>query len=293
LDGIFNINKPRGKTSFRIIARIRRLSGEKHVGHAGTLDPDATGVLPVCLGKGTRVIEYLMDNTKAYRARIECGAATDTYDSSGKITQRGDISGINREAVESALGKFHGDIEQIPPMYSAIKHRGQPLYKLAREGINIARKKRKVTIHQIKLVYWRKPVATVDIECSKGTYVRSLAHDLGEYLGCGAHLKNLVRTRSGDFILDDAVTMPVLERAFREGSWRQYLLPIDYVLRDFPSVTVDDDSGNDIKNGKRIILESVEKQSKYCRAYSGDGRFLAILRRTPENSVWQPKKVFI
>ncbi|MGD9143059.1 MAG: tRNA pseudouridine(55) synthase TruB [Dehalococcoidia bacterium] len=293
MDGIFNINKPRGKTSFRIVARIRRLSGEKHVGHAGTLDPDATGVLPVGLGKGTRVIEYLMDNTKAYRARIEFGTATDTYDSSGKITQRGDISGINRKAVESALGKFRGDIEQIPPMYSAIKHRGQPLYKLAREGISIARKKRKVTIHKLKLVYWRKPVATVDIECSKGTYVRSLAHDLGEYLGCGAHLRNLVRNRSGIFSINDAISMQQLERAFRQGSWRQYILPVDSVLRDFPSVTVDDDSEKDIKNGKRIMLESVEKQSKYCRAYSGDGRFLAILRRTPEKSVWQPKKVFI
>jgi tRNA pseudouridine55 synthase len=234
-----------------------------------------------------------MDNTKAYRARIEFGTATDTYDSSGKITQRGDISGINRKAVESALGKFRGDIEQIPPMYSAIKHRGQPLYKLAREGISIARKKRKVTIHKLKLVYWRKPVATVDIECSKGTYVRSLAHDLGEYLGCGAHLRNLVRNRSGIFSINDAISMQQLERAFRQGSWRQYILPVDSVLRDFPSVTVDDDSEKDIKNGKRIMLESVEKQSKYCRAYSGDGRFLAILRRTPEKSVWQPKKVFI
>ena len=141
MDGIFNINKPRGKTSFRIVAQIRRLSGEKHVGHAGTLDPDATGVLLVCLGKGTRVIEYLMNSTKAYRARIELGAATDTDDSSGKITRQGDISDINHEAVESALEKFRGDIEQIPPMYSAVKHRGQPLYKLAREGKTVARKK--------------------------------------------------------------------------------------------------------------------------------------------------------
>ena len=300
MDGIFNINKPRGKTSFKIVALVRRLSGEKHVGHAGTLDPDATGVLPVCLGRGTRVIEYLMDTTKSYRARIEFGASTDTYDASGRITQEGDVSPLNRQTVETALEKFRGDIEQIPPMYSAVKHQGQPLYKLAREGITIERKKRKVTLHHLKLVYWRKPVATVDIECSKGTYVRSLANDLGEDLGCGAHLKNLVRTRCGDFNIDDAISVPELRQTFRQGNWEQFLQPIDIVLRDFPSIVVDDVGENDIKNGKRLTPSQIqtdealaEYSSKYCRAYAEDGRFLGILCRTQEKGVWQPKKVFI
>ena len=291
MDGIFNINKPPRKTSFRTVALIRRLSGEKHVGHAGTLDPDATGVLPVCLGKGTRIIEYLMDTTKAYRARIEFGTATDTFDSSGTVVYHGDVSGITRKTLESALDKFRGDIEQVPPMYSAIKHKGQPLYKLAREGITIPRKKRKVKILQLRLIYWRKPVATIDIECSKGTYVRSLANDLGEYLGCGAHLKNLIRTRNGDFTIENAVSITELERAFRESTWQQLLYPIDYPLRDIPSITVDGARENDIRNGKRITVENAEKKAKYCRAYAEDGRFLAILRQTSEKGVWQPKKV--
>ena len=300
MDGIFNINKPAGKTSFKIVALIRRLSGEKHVGHAGTLDPDATGVLPVCLGRGTRIIEYLMDTTKAYRARIEFGSATDTYDSSGRITRQGDVSDINRNLVEAALENFRGTIEQTPPMYSAVKYQGQPLYKLARAGITVERKKRKAIIHQLKLIYWRKPVATVDVECSKGTYIRSLAHDLGQNLGCGAHIKSLMRTRCGDFSIDDAVSIPQLEQAFRQGCWEQFLHPIDIVLRDFPSIIVNDTVEDDIRNGKRLTFEDnelsggkTENSLKYCRAYSEDGRFLAILSRAKDEGVWQPKKVFI
>ena len=300
MDGILNINKPRGKTSFRIVALIRRWSGERHIGHAGTLDPDATGVLPVCLGRGTRIIEYLMDTTKAYRARIEFGAATDTYDSSGNITRQGDISNINRETVKTALDKFRGTIEQIPPMFSALKHGGQPLYKLAREGISVERKKRKVTIHRLELVYWKKPVATVDIECSKGTYVRSLAHDLGEYLGCGAHLKNLVRTRCGIFDISDAISLPQLRRFFSNGNWQQHLYPIDSVLEDFPALVINREAEEDFKNGKRLMPQqySVEspgtnEASRYGRAYAKDGRFLGILKRTAEEGIWQPKKVMV
>ncbi len=300
MDGILNIDKPAGKTSFKIVALIRRLSGEKHVGHAGTLDPDATGVLPVCLGQGTRIIEYLMDTTKDYRARIEFGTSTDTYDRSGRITRQGDISDINRSIVETALAAFRGKIEQTPPMYSALKHKGQPLYKLARTGISIPRKKRRVIIHRLKLVYWRKPVATVDIECSKGTYVRSLARDLGEYLDCGAHLKSLVRTRCGLFSINDAVSVPQLKQAFRDDNWEQYLHPIDIVLRDFPAIVINPDSEDDIKNGKLLFPGHYKTDgvitgdsSNYSRAYSGDGRFLGILRRTKDEGVWQPKKVFI
>jgi tRNA pseudouridine55 synthase len=300
LDGILNINKPRGKTSFRIVALIRRWSGERHIGHAGTLDPDATGVLPVCLGRGTRIIEYLMDTTKAYRARIEFGSSTDTHDSSGNITRQGDTSDINRDIVIAALRKFLGPIEQTPPMFSALKHKGQPLYKLAREGKSVARKARKVTIHRLELVYWKKPTATVDIECSKGTYVRSLAHDLGEYLGCGAHLKSLVRTRCGIFSIDDAVSLNEIRRSFRNGDWQQYFHPIDSVLGDFPALVIGSAAEEDFKNGKRLTPEQYTVESvgvndtiRYGRAYAEDGRFLGILRRTPEEGIWQPKKVMV
>jgi tRNA pseudouridine55 synthase len=206
LDGILNIDKPAGRTSYSVVAAVKRLAGERRVGHAGTLDPDATGVLPVCLGQATRIIEFFTDTTKTYRAVIELGIATDTYDASGKITQRSDPSKIDRAMFESALVSFRGAIRQTPPMYSAVKQRGQPLYKLARAGVTVERKPRPVTVHRLELIAWQPPSATLEIECSKGTYIRSLAHELGQTLGCGAHLKNLMRTRSGIFDVKNSVS---------------------------------------------------------------------------------------
>lgn len=296
MDGILNINKPPGKTSFGVVAMVKRLSGERRVGHAGTLDPDATGVLPVCLGRATRIVEFLVDTTKTYRAEIEMGTATDTYDGSGQITGRGDPSKIDRAEVESALGAFRGSIRQTPPMYSAVKHQGKPLYELARAGIEVERKSRTVEIHRLELVDWKSPVATVEVECGKGTYIRSLAHDLGQSLGCGAHLKSLVRTRCGLFDIKDAVTMPRLEEAFRHGYWEYFVHPIDSVLQDLSAVVVDDAAEEAIRNGRPVALEKVingSSRQKYCRAYAVDGRFLGILRHIPDKDIWQPKKVLI
>jgi len=297
LDGILNINKPKGITSFRVVARIRKLSGERRVGHAGTLDPDATGVLPVCLGQGTRVIEFLVNTTKTYRARIEFGTATDTYDSSGRIVYNGDISDINRRWVENALGAFRGRIEQTPPMYSAVKQGGQPLYKLARAGITVTRKKRTVVIYRLELLTWRKPTATVEVECSKGTYIRSLAHDLGEYIGCGAFIKNLVRTRCGALDIEDAITLAQFEEAYQKGNWQDYLHPIDSVLQDLPSLIVDEDDEKAFRAGRPVKpAENVAGDNavhRYCRAYADDGRFLGILGRSKERGAWEPKKVFV
>lgn len=296
MDGILNINKPPGKTSFGVVAMVKRLSGERRVGHSGTLDPDATGVLPVCLGRGTRIVEFLVDTAKVYRAEIELGIATDTYDSSGRITGRGDPSKIDRAEVESALDAFRGSIRQTPPMYSAVKHRGKPLYQLARAGIEVERKSRTVKIHRLELVAWQSPVATVEVECGKGTYIRSLAHDLGQSLVCGAHLKSLVRTRCGLFDIKNAVSMPQLEEAFRHGYWEHFLYPVDIVLQDYSALVVDDAAEEAIKNGSPVALEKDSKggsRQKYCRAYSADGRFLGILRRVPDKGVWQPKKVMV
>jgi tRNA pseudouridine55 synthase len=292
LDGIFNINKPAGKTSFGVVASVRRLTGERHAGHAGTLDPDATGVLPVCLGQGTRIVEFFMDARKTYRAEVELGKATDTHDSSGKTTRRGAISGIDSEKLEQALVQFRGNIEQIPPMYSAVKHKGQPLYRLARAGITVQRKRRKVTIHRLKLISWQPPLATLEIECSKGTYVRALANDLGEALGCGANLKKLVRTCYGIFDIEDAISLAQLE----ESDWQQYLHPIDSVLQDIPALTVDDSEEATIKTGSLVKQREEANdydKTKYARAYSRDGRFLAILKYEKESGSWRPKKVLI
>jgi tRNA pseudouridine55 synthase len=300
LDGILNIDKPAGKTSFSVVAMVKRLTGERHAGHAGTLDPDATGVLPVCLGRGTRIIEFLMDTTKIYRAQIEFGKATDTYDGSGKITRQEDPSGIDITRLEKALESFRGTIQQTPPMYSAIKHKGQPLYKLARAGIDVERKSRTVKIHRLELISWQPPEVTLDIECSKGTYIRSLAHDMGQALGCGAYLKSLIRTRCGIFDIKDAISLSQLEEACRRGDWQQFLHPIDSVLQDLQAIVVDEAGEEAIRTGSPVAMEQSDMQNdtgdasqRYGRAYNREGRFLGILQRNAEKGTWQPKKVMI
>ena len=298
VDGILNINKPWGETSFSVVAMVKRLTGERRVGHAGTLDPTATGVLPVCLGQGTRVIEFLVDSTKAYRAQIELGVATDTYDASGNITQKGDPSGVSQEQLVSALTSFCGLIQQTPPMYSAVKYHGKPLYELARAGINIERRSRLTKIHHLELIDWQPPVVTIEVECGKGTYIRSLAHDLGQTLGCGANLKSLTRLRYGLFHIRDAVSVPQLEDAFRYGYWQHFVYPIDIVLLHWTAMVVNDDTGRVIRNGCPLVLDNdagpaSSSFENRCRVYTPDGCFLGVLRFNPERGQWQPEKVFL
>ena len=298
MDGILNINKPCGKTSFSIVAMVKRLSGERRVGHAGTLDPIATGVLPVCLGQGTRVIEFLVDSSKAYQAQIELGIATDTYDASGKITHQESPSGITREHLQTILASFCGSIQQTPPMYSAIKYHGKPLYKLARAGINIELKSRLVKVYRLELIDWQSPLATVEIECSKGTYIRSLAHDLGQALGCGASLKNLVRSRCGLFDIIDSVSIPQLEDAFHYGYWHHFIYPSDIVLSHWMAMVVNDDTGQAIRNGRPFVPEDTNNPAWHsvnnrCRVYTRQGHFLGVMRFNRERGHWQPEKVFM
>ena len=302
MDGILNVNKPRGKTSFGVVALIRRLSGERRVGHAGTLDPEATGVLPICLGQATRVVEFLVDATKTYRAEIELGIATDTYDSTGTIVQRGDISGIGREQVEAVLDSFRGQILQTPPMYSAVKHQGRPLYQLARAGITIERRQRQVEVYRLEVTAWQPPVVTVEVVCSKGTYIRSMAHDIGQVLGCGANVRNLIRLRCGIFGIEEAVSVPELEDAFRDGYWQQFVRPMDSVLTDWRAETVSEETAQVIRNGRPVELESnpggdpeVLTDSVLdtrCRVYTPDGRLLSLMRFDTATRQWLPVKVF-
>jgi tRNA pseudouridine55 synthase len=296
MDGILNINKPWGKTSFSIVSLVKRLSGEKRVGHAGTLDPAATGVLPVCLGQGTRVVEYLVDSPKNYRAEIELGVATDSHDATGTIISRGDPSKVTKKKLLSALDSFRGLIEQTPPMYSAVKHEGKPLYELARAGIKVARKSRKRWIYRLELLDWQSPIVTIEVECGKGTYIRSLADDLGKLLGCGASLKSLARLRCGLFTIEEAITIPQLEEGFRHGYWGRFLYPIDSVLSGWGAVVVDDAAAEAIKNGRPPALEGAELPDSVagnrCRVYTRDGAFLAMLCFDAEKGQWQPEKVF-
>ena len=281
-------------TSFSIVAMVKRLSGERRVGHAGTLDPAATGVLPVCLGQGTRVIEFLVDATKAYQAQIELGVATDTYDATGKITSQGDPSQISQEQLESALSSFCGLIQQTPPMYSAVKYQGKPLYELARAGIEVARKSRLAKIYHLELIDFKPPVFTVDVVCGKGTYIRSLAHDLGQALGCGANLKSLIRLRYGPFDIKSAISLPQLEDAFRYGYWQHLIYPIDTVLLHWTAMVVSDGTSQVIKNGCPLIFENDEshEQPERCRVYTPDGCLLGVLYFHSGRGQWQPEKVF-
>jgi tRNA pseudouridine55 synthase len=296
VDGILNINKPSGKTSFSIVSLVRRLSGESRVGHGGTLDPAASGVLPICLGQGTRVTEFLLEAPKAYRAEIEFGAFTDTDDATGSIISRGDPSGISREEVLSALNSFRGLISQTPPRYSAVKHRGQPLYKLARLGVEVERKSRLRWIYRLELTGWQPPLASIEVECERGTYIRALARDLGQLLGCGAHLRGLVRLRCGPFSLEDAVSLSQLEDSFRYGYWQRFIYPIDFVLLNWAAVVVDNVAEEDIKNGRPLVFGGDDGLRAFsggrCRAYTRDGSFLGVLRFNSEVGQWRPEKVF-
>jgi tRNA pseudouridine55 synthase len=304
VDGILNVNKPSGKTSFSLVARVKHLSREKRVGHAGTLDPQASGVLPICLGQGTRVIEYLFDATKTYRAEIELGVSTDTYDAAGKITRVVDASGIGRQSVEAALTGFQGLIQQIPPMFSALKHLGKPLYLLARQGIEIERKSRPTKIHSLRIVDWHPPVVTLEIICGKGTYIRSLAHDLGEVMGCGASLKNLIRLRVGPFEIGDALTLLQMEEAFHCGYWQQYLYPVDFILTRYPAIVVNQERLKAACNGVPLDLTDEEKANLapfiaqtedkeiLTRVYTPEGNFLGIFSLDYPNNRWKAEKIF-
>lgn len=296
MDGILNINKPVGNTSFSIVSIIKRLIGERRVGHAGTLDPMASGVLPVCFGKGTRIVEFLLESSKVYRAQIELGIATDTHDAIGNITGRGDSSTVKLEQIEHALCSFRGLIQQVPPMFSALKYKGKRLYHLAREGITVNRESRAATIHRLELLDFNTPFITLEIECSRGTYIRSLAHDLGELLGCGAHLKELVRLSYGPFDIESAVSPSQLEDAFANNDWQQFIYPIDTVLGNWSSVVVGDKQEQVIKNGGLVSMENgqIEDGDKVrCRAYNEEGCFLAVLYFNSERGQWQPEKVFV
>lgn len=296
VDGILNINKPPGKTSFSVVSLVKRLSGESRVGHAGTLDPMASGVLPVCLGQGTRIIEFLLDAHKVYRAVVELGLATDTDDAAGNVISRADPSGVSQEQLVSALDSFRGLIAQVPPMYSALKHQGKPLYELARQGVEVERKSRPRWIYHLELKEYKPPLVTIEVECGRGTYIRALARDLGQVLGCGAHLKGLVRLRYGPFSVEEAVSLSQLEDSFRHGYWQNFIYPIDIVLLDWAAVVVDREAEEAIKNGRPIAFTQGDSSgissSERCRAYNCDGLFLGVLRFNPQTGKWQPEKVF-
>jgi len=293
-DGILNLNKPRGPTSHDVVEHVRALTGIRRVGHAGTLDPLATGVLLVCVGRATRVAEYLMAGQKTYRARVRLGIATDTYDAEGQVVAEVPVE-VSRAQVEAALTRLRGAIMQVPPLYSALKHKGTPLHRLARRDIEVERQPRRVHIFRLELTAWEPPACTLEVTCSPGTYVRALAHDLGQALGCGAHLTGLTRLASGNFRLEDTVTLEALAQASAEGRWPDLLHPIDAALSRFPVLHLDADAARRLCSGQGIRVwegGSVGAKAGLARAYGPDGAFLALVAYDPAAGVWRPHKVF-
>jgi tRNA pseudouridine55 synthase len=294
VDGILNIDKPAGLTSFAVVSLIRRLTGERRAGHTGTLDPEATGVLVVCLGQATRIVEFLSKAGKAYRAEIELGTVTDSYDATGRVVRQSDTSGVTADQVIRTLDRYRGVTEQIPPMHSALKHKGRRLYQLAREGKVVDREPRRIEVSRLDLVQWQPPVITIEVECGAGTYIRSLAHDLGQALGCGAHLRKLVRLRSEPFCIDDAISLDVLQDACRDGSLDNLLHSTDEVLLGWRAVILDRGNETLVRRGRDVVLDEAITSGAggdWARAYTADGHFIAALKRTGER-LWHPEKVF-
>jgi len=295
VSGILNLDKPVGFTSHDVVARVRRLTGQRKVGHAGTLDPMATGVLLLCLGQATRVAEYLMAGQKKYRAIVRLGVVTDTYDVEGTVIQAVESFHLSREQIAEALEAFQGTIQQIPPPYSAIRQGGRRLYQLARQGVSVQAPPRTVEIEAIDLIAWEPPHLTLEVTCSPGTYIRSLAHDLGQRLGVGGHLAALTRLASGDWHLEEAITLDELQAAVEAGRWTHLLHPMDAALRAFDRVDLREEPARRVSHGQAIRLDPPPRTS-LARAYTPDGRLLALLQpaRGPRarEGMWQPKKVF-
>jgi tRNA pseudouridine55 synthase len=271
------LDKANGLSSNAALQEVKRLYEANKAGHAGSLDPLATGVLPVCLGEATKVSQFLLDSDKRYRTRIKLGIRTDTGDSEGSIIERNEGISISRKAIERALTKFKGEVEQVPPMHSAIKMNGVPLYKLARKGITVEREPRLVTLYQICLVEFVNSELELEISCSKGTYIRTIADDLGQELGCGAHVIELRRTQAGVFTEKDSISAEelVLEKENRGlDKIDQFLIPMDRAIQDLPEVNLPSITASHVKNGQAVLVRHLPKNG-LVRMYE-DEQFIGI-----------------
>ena len=252
INGILNVDKPKGATSMDVVRRIKRASRQKRVGHGGTLDPIATGVIPICMGQATRMMEYVVDGAKEYRGTVELGVETDTYDAMGEAVREADTSGVTADRIEGALGSFEGEVMQVPPMYSALKMKGKRLYDLARAGIEVEREARPVNVYDVKLLDYTPPHAVVEVACGRGFYMRSLAHDLGQALGCCGHLKELVRLRSGPFSVSEAASLEEAEERFLSGDWAGLVHAPDAVVQHLKAIMVEKPVEAMIRQGRPV-----------------------------------------
>ena len=284
-EGILSLDKPLNLTSHDVVQKVRRLTGIRRVGHAGTLDPLATGVLVLALERATRLLEYVMALPKTYEARVRLGEISNTYDGEGQIVEERPVT-ADADAIEAALKQFRGTIEQVPPMYSAIRKGGQRLYELARKGVEVEREAREVTVYELTLLQWQSPDATLRVVCSTGTYIRSLAHDLGQTLGCGGYLAGLQRTAVGSFTAAGATPLDELTRA----NWESRLQPADAAVRHLRRLAVSQEAAERLAHGQWLPRREGEPEADLVRAYDPAGDFVGVV--AAEGAQWRPRKIF-
>ena len=298
-NGIINVYKEKGFTSFDVVAKMRGMFHQKKIGHTGTLDPDAEGVLPVCLGKATKVCDLLTDKDKEYKAVLLLGQETDTQDISGEVLNTSPVK-VTEAEVREAILSFVGEYEQVPPMYSALKVNGQKLCDLARKGITIERKARPVTIHKIEITDIKLPEVEMIVSCSKGTYIRTLCDDIGKKLGCYGCMKSLLRTKVDKFTVEEALTLSQLQQLMEEKPEQEwnFIEPVDGVFRKYEAVTTTSEAQKMVVNGNRIPVEfvsdfSVEKMQENVRLYDFQKKFIGIYTYIEESMEYKPVKLFM
>ena len=298
INGIVNIYKEKGYTSHDVVAVLRKVVGQKKIGHTGTLDPDATGVLPVCLGRATKVCELLTDHDKTYEALLLLGKMTDTQDISGEVLEERDPGDLTEEEVRSCIESFIGEYDQIPPMYSALKVNGKKLYELAREGKTVERKSRRVQIHGIRILEMNLPHVRMKVDCSKGTYIRTLCHDIGEKLQVGGCMEELERTKVGRFLKEDEVTLDEVRQKMEQGEGAELFTPLDQIFAELPAVTVTDAkawmsyNGNDLP--ERFLLEKEEwTDGQEVRVYDSRKNFIGLYQYRAPKKLFHIKKMFL
>ena len=292
ITGALVIDKPVGMTSHDVVKIVRNGTGIRRVGHTGTLDPRASGVLVVLIGPAVRLSEFLSASDKRYQASLRFGVATDTYDTEGKqVGETKSVDHIKEEDFQQLLKEYEGKIEQVPPAYSAVKVNGEKAYNLARKGEEVELKARMIDVYTLELLEWDPPEAVIDVYASSGTYVRSLANDLGNDLGVGAHLSGLRRTKNGQFTLRDAVRLQDLKESFEVGDWYKQLIPAAETLADWHTLELSPEDSEKIKFGKRIPAEPGSEG--WARGLSEQGDLIALLEVVEGEDLWQPRKVFI
>ncbi len=293
--GVLNIYKEKGFTSHDVVAKLRGILGQKKIGHTGTLDPDAEGVLPVCLGKATGLCELLTEKEKTYRAVMLLGTVTDTQDAGGSVLSRSPVT-VSEERVREIVRSFTGTYMQTPPMYSAVKYNGKRLYTLARAGVTVERTPRKVTIYRMEILDMRLPRVTLEIQCSRGTYIRTLCEDMGKAAGCGGCMERLLRTGSGQFSLSDSLKLENVRQLKEQGRLGEVLIPIQSFFAEYPVVTVLPEGDRLVRNGNAFLPEMTGEKTVHhgsVRVWDSEKHFIGVYEYDPSRERYCPVKMFL